>query len=196
MRRHHGSAGSELGVVVGLEELHDVEEGGRQRVVELLLAVHVHLARVELQVLLEAHEPAADEDAHVVVAQQDHVADLVRRVFAPLPGSLHEQLVDLEAAVLDLLLSLFGFGEDGPGLRVAVAVHPLEVRLRVLVALVHDPDHVDQRGSFAQVVAEGGEVGVDGRDVGALEEVDVEHSLDVDVGLDALVALERLPELP
>lgn len=120
-----------------------MEEGWRKWVIELLLSVYVHLPRVKLQVLCEAHELAADEDGHIVVAEQDHVADLVRWVFAALLGALHEKVVYLKATILDLFLCFLCLGEDGAGLRVAVTVNTLEVRLNILVALVDDPYRID-----------------------------------------------------
>ena len=120
-----------------------MEEGRRKRVVELLLSVDVHLSGVELQVLLEVHELAADEDAHVVVAEQDHVADLVRWVLAALLGPLHEEVVYLETTVLDLFLCFLCLCEDGASLRVVVTVYSLEIRLHILITLMDNPDHID-----------------------------------------------------
>lgn len=67
-------------VVVDLEEFHDLEESRRKGVGAFLFSYDFQLFAVEFEVLLETHEFAADEDGHVVVAEDDHVADLVGRV--------------------------------------------------------------------------------------------------------------------
>jgi hypothetical protein len=116
-------------------------------------------------------------------------------ILAALLGALHEQLVDLEAPVLDLLLGLLGLAEDGSGLRVVVAVSALEEGLGVLVALVHHADDVGQRWPPLERFLQRREVGVEGGHAAALQDVDVEHALDVDVGLDAAVGLQRVADL-
>ena len=116
---------------------------------ELLFSVDIQLPSIEVDVLSEAHESAADEDRHVVVAEQDHVAYPVCRVFAAFLGPLHEKIVNFETSVLDLLLSLFCFlSQDGTSLLVAIAILSLEVLLHVFVALMHNTNGVDQCWSF------------------------------------------------
>ncbi len=84
------SADAKLLVVFHLQKLHHVEEGWRKGVVELLLPIHPHLPQVEVHILCQTHEAAANEDGHVVVAKQDHVSDPVRRIFTALLSPLHE----------------------------------------------------------------------------------------------------------
>jgi len=57
----------ELLVLLDFQKLHDLVKGWRQRVVALLFAIYIHLIRVELEILLQIHEPIADQNAHIVI---------------------------------------------------------------------------------------------------------------------------------
>lgn len=96
----------ELLVLLDFQKLHHLEKGWRQRIVALLFAIYIHLIRVELKILLQIHEPIADQNAHIVITQQNHVSDFMRGVLSTLPGSINELFVDLERSVLYLLFGL------------------------------------------------------------------------------------------
>jgi hypothetical protein len=72
----------------------------------------------------------------------------VRRVFTAFLSPFHEQIVDLKTSILNLLLSLFGFSENWPGLWVAIAVRSFEIRLKIFIALMNHADDIDKSRSF------------------------------------------------
>ena len=62
-----------LGVVLNLQKLHGVEYGGRQGIVAFAFLGVVFLLQVDAHVLFKGHKIFANQDRHVVVAQQEHV---------------------------------------------------------------------------------------------------------------------------
>lgn len=166
-------------IVLELQKLHHFEERRRQWVVELLVAVHVDLSDIKIDVFLQTHESTADQNRHVIVAQHDHRPYFMRGILALLLRAFHEQIVNLETAILDLLFCLFSFDQNGACLWVVFAVECLQIGSGVFVTLVDDADGIEKSWSFDESGMVILEVGVDFCDVGSLEQLNIEDALDV-----------------
>lgn len=102
----------EVLVIVDFQEFHHIEDGRRQRIVALGFFVSLAIGQINLTVLVKGHEIAADQDGHIVVAQQEHVADFERAIVSLPLGTVLQVFIDLEAAVCNLFFGLVGFVED------------------------------------------------------------------------------------
>lgn len=91
-------------------------------------------------VLFQIHKIFADQDGHVVVAEQEHVGQFMCGVYFFLLRALLNIFIDLETSISDLLLSFIGFNENRPGLYNAIAFPPTEKIGGTLIALIYDPN--------------------------------------------------------
>lgn len=182
-------------VLLDFEELHDIEKRRRQREVAILLPFHIHLSGIQLQILLKAHESVTVQNRQVIVTQDDHVTDSMRRILRPHTCTVYKQLIDLEGTVLNLFFSLLCFGEDGSWLRIIVTVHSFEEGGSVFVALMDDSVVVDESRMLVKLCLECLQVMVDVCDVLGLEYLYVEDTFDVDVAFHLAKGKKRFTNL-